>query len=325
MGILESIRKWIDGEGAEDPLETVDESARPRRVWEEFMVKLAREVESVMEAEMFTPPGGPTYIPREYIIFLSNEDDKDWQGEKRRALEQGLFHALSKRAKELAGKNKLATKSITLELRIDGTLNRGEFRVQPVWDEAESGNTSVLARPAPANTAAAPLFMGGPNAASMTPGSSEPATLPLTMMPANLGQPALAETEAAESDSTLVRPRTTPPAYAPMPTPQITYFAVEVWLDSMRQERYLSPKNEITIGRGSRSVAVDLALKGDPEISRIHAVLSGNPAQQQYWITSKGRNSTLVNGYEIPREERTPVTPDDRIEVGRYVLRVQPV
>ncbi|MCA1557832.1 MAG: hypothetical protein LC731_04745, partial [Acidobacteria bacterium] len=80
--MLESIRKWIDGEGAIDPLEAADEQSRPRRVWEEFLVKVAREVEAVMQREMFTPPGGPTYIPREYIVYLSNDDDKDWQGEK---------------------------------------------------------------------------------------------------------------------------------------------------------------------------------------------------------------------------------------------------
>ncbi len=88
MSILDSIRRWIDGEVDEDPLATVDEQARPRRVWEEFLVKIAREIEHVMQREMFTPPGGPTYIPPEYIVFLSAEDDKEWQGEKRRGLER---------------------------------------------------------------------------------------------------------------------------------------------------------------------------------------------------------------------------------------------
>jgi hypothetical protein len=307
VGILESIRRWIDGEGAEDPVQNIDEAARPRRVWEEFMVKLAREVESVMEAEMFTPPNGLTYIPREYLIFLSNEDDRDWQGEKRRALEQGLFHVLSKRAKELAGRNKLATKTITLELRVDGTLDKGEFRVQPVWDETESGHTSVLPRQAPTG-------------AGFTSQS-----LPPTMMPVDFGAPVMSvetsETPAAvseaeaEADGTVVRPRAIPAQ---------TFFVVEVWLEGVRQERFLSTKTEITIGRGSRTIAVDLALKGDPEISRVHAVLTYDPALKKYWLTPKGRNATLLNGYELPREAAAPVTPDDRIEICRYLLRVQP-
>ena len=105
MGLIESIRKWIDGESGEGLLEAADEHARPRRIWEEFLVKIAREVEAVMQREMFTPPGGPTYIPREYIVYLSADDDKDWQGDKRRGLEQGLFHVLSERARELSGAN----------------------------------------------------------------------------------------------------------------------------------------------------------------------------------------------------------------------------
>jgi hypothetical protein len=266
-----------------------------------------------MEAEMFTPPDGLTYIPREYLIFLSNEDDKDWQGEKRRALEQGLFHVLSKRAKELAGKNKLATKTITLELRIDGTLNKGEFRVQPVWDASEGGNTTVLPRELPSNS-----VFTGQNNSSFAPMQLAPEPVMVAaddvavVTPAKAGD---AAPEAAESDSTVVRPR----------AQQLqTCFVVEVWLDGIRQERYLAPKTEITIGRGSRSIAVDLALKGDPEISRIHAVLRYDQTPGQYWLTPKGRNPTLLNGYELPREERSPVRPDDKIEICRYTLRVQP-
>src|SRR5205814_2491170 len=146
MGLIESIRRWIDGETADDILEEADEHTRPRRQWEEFLVKIAREVESCMQREMFTPPGGPTYIPREYIVYLSNDDDKDWQGDKRRGLEQGLFHVLSERAKELSGANQLAAKSFAVELRVDGTLEKGQFRVQAVWDETESGHTQVNAR-----------------------------------------------------------------------------------------------------------------------------------------------------------------------------------
>src|SRR2546425_2399655 len=109
-----------------------------------------------MQREMFTPPGGPTYIPREYIVYLSNDDDKEWQGDKRRGLEQGLFHVLSERARELAGSVQLQTKSFAIELRVDGTLNKGEFRVQPVWDETEAGHTMVTVRPATINAGAAP-------------------------------------------------------------------------------------------------------------------------------------------------------------------------
>ena len=91
MGIgdlFEGFRRWLDGE------EVLDEAGQPkaRSKWEDFMVAVAREIGAVMEREMFTPPGGPTYIPREYVVFLSADDDADWQGEKREGLERGLHH-----------------------------------------------------------------------------------------------------------------------------------------------------------------------------------------------------------------------------------------
>jgi hypothetical protein len=283
VSILESIRKWIDGEGEEDPLASVDEQAKPRRVWEEFLVKVAREIEIVMQREMFTPPGGQTYIPPEYIVYLSGEDDKDWQGEKRRGLEQGLFYVLSERARELSGSTQLATKSFAVELRVDGTLEKGQFRVQPVWDATESGHTMVTARPEAAEIGATTT----PDAALQ--GEGEP----------------------NEGEVTRVSARV------------VELFAVELWRGGVRQQVVPVTKPEITIGRGSKSVAVDLPIKGDPEVSRVHATLSRDP-EGKYWLTAKGRNATLISGTEAPRDESVPVAPDDKIEICSYTLRIQP-
>ena len=282
MGLLESIRKWIDGEANEDLLEAAGEHAKPRRVWEEFLVKIAREVESVMQQEMFTPPGGPTYIPREYIVYLSTDDDKEWQGDKRRGLEQGLFHVLSERAHELSGQTQLAAKSFAVELRVDGTLNKGEFRVQAVWDESESGQTMVTARLDP--------------------------TMPITPAADPAGD---TESEATEGERTVVRVRPT------------VLYQVEVWRNSVRESVVPMSKSEVTIGRGSRTVSVDLPLKGDPEVSRVHATLSLDN-EGHYWINAKGRNPTLINGTEIPRGEPVEVSPDQKISICGFVLRIQP-
>jgi hypothetical protein len=280
VSILDSIRRWIDGEVSDDPLAQVDEQARPRRVWEEFLVKVAREVETVMQREMFTPPGGPTYIPPEYVVYLSTEDDREWQGEKRRGLEQGLFYVLSERARELSGQTQLATKSFAVELRVDGTLNKGEFRVQPVWESSEAGGqTMVTARP------------------------SELADAAQAAAPADAEQP--------ESEVTRVAAR-----------PQELY-SIEVWRGGVRQSVVPVTKPEITIGRGSKSVTVDLPIKGDPEVSRSHAILERDNTGR-YWFTPKGRNPTFVAGREIPREERTEVRPDDKIEIASFTLRIQP-
>ena len=284
LGLIESIRKWIDGETGEDLLEAADEHAKPRRVWEEFLVKIAREVEAAMQREMFTPPGGPTYIPREYIVYLSAEDDKDWQGDKRRGLEQGLFHVLSERARELSGSTQLAVKSFAVELRVDGTLNKGEFRVQPVWDETESGHTMVTPRVDPSRSTA----NFNPNETIREFAS-----------------------DTSESEQTIVRPKTVP------------LYAIEVWRNGVREAVVPVLKNEITIGRGSRSVSVDLPIKGDPEVSRVHVVLTRDN-EGRFWLVPKGRNATVVNGRELTREEPTEILPDQKISICNFVLRIQP-
>jgi len=286
LGLIESIRKWIDGETGEDLLEAADEHAKPRRVWEEFLVKIAREVEAAMQREMFTPPGGPTYIPREYIVYLSPEDDKDWQGDKRRGLEQGLFHVLSERARELSGTTQLAVKSFAVELRVDGTLNKGEFRVQAVWDETESGHTMVTPR------------------VGQTQSDSQQFNPNDTVVER-------AGDVSSESEQTVVRAKAT------------ALYSVEVWRDGVREAVVPITKNEITIGRGSRSISVDLPIKGDPEVSRVHAVMSRDN-EGRYWLVAKGRNPTLVNGRELTREEPTEVAPDQKIAICNFVIRIQP-
>jgi hypothetical protein len=284
LGLIESIRKWIDGETGEDLLEAADEHAKPRRVWEEFLVKIAREVEAAMQREMFTPPGGPTYIPREYIVYLSAEDDKDWQGDKRRGLEQGLFHVLSERARELSGSTQLAVKSFAVELRVDGTLNKGEFRVQAVWDETESGHTMVTPRVDPSRSTA----NFNPNETIREFAS-----------------------DTSESEQTIVRPKAVP------------LYAIEIWRNGVREAVVPVLKNEITIGRGSRSVSVDVPIKGDPEVSRVHVVLSRDN-EGRFWLVPKGRNATVVNGRELTREEPTEILPDQKISICNFVLRIQP-
>jgi hypothetical protein len=284
LGLIESIRKWIDGETGEDLLEAADEHAKPRRVWEEFLVQIAREVEAAMQREMFTPPGGPTYIPREYIVYLSADDDKEWQGDKRRGLEQGLFHVLSERARELSGSTQLAVKSFAVELRVDGTLSKGEFRVQAVWDETESGHTMVTPRVDPSRSS-------------------------LSFNPTETIREFASDT--SESEQTIVRPKAVP------------LYSIEVWLNGMREAVVPVVKNEITIGRGSRSVSVDLPIKGDPEVSRVHVVLSRDN-EGRFWLVAKGRNATVVNGRELVREEPTEIFPDQKISICNFILRIQP-
>ena len=103
----------------------------------------------------------------------------------------------------------------------------------------------------------------------------------------------------------------------------VELYSVEIWRNGQRQSVAPVTKNEITIGRGSKSVAVDLAIKGDPEVSRSHATLELDNTGR-YWFTPTGRNPTFVGGREVTREERVEVLPDQKIDIASFTLRIQP-
>lgn len=287
MGWFESLRKWIDGE------EEIDEQGQPlaRSKWDDFLVSVAREIEQTMQREMFTPPGGPTYVPREYIVFMSSADDADWQGEKREGLERGLYHVLSERARELAGENEFQTKTLTVELRVDPGIEAGKFRVQHVWD-TEAQKTMVKPRKrAPAQSA---------------PSQSAPSQGLSTLV------------EEREEEATIVRPRKSA-------EPNFSILVRRNMPNADTSPPDVRPffKDEITIGRGSRQVEVDLRLEGDLEVSRQHAALK-KEGDGSYTLTCKGANAiTLNDEKEILTNESAAVKPGDKMSLCSYELFIQ--
>jgi hypothetical protein len=318
---FEKLRKWIDGE------EEIDEQGqvKPRSKWDDFLVAIAREVETVMQREMFTPPGGPTYVPREYLVFLNPEDDGEWQGEKREGLQRGLHYVLSERAKALSGENDFQTKTLAIELKVDAGLERNRFRVQPVWD-AETEKTFVEPRKSKklAKQDATPVS-DGLNQEKEKPGPG--GTLKVenrdTNKTADLDEEAtLVKPRKAESDeeATIVKPRN--PA-----RPSFSLFVrrnVEGEETPTKAERPFY-KDEITIGRGSSksNLEVDLKLEGDMEISRTHARLK-KTGEGAFTVTCSGANPVVLDGgREIASGESANLKIGDRIVICSYELMIQ--
>lgn len=324
LSVLDKVRKWIDGESAEAVLEEAarDAQVKPRSKAEEFIVKIAREVESVMQAEMVPLPQGTTIIPSEYAIFLSDSDDKEWQGVKRRGLEQGLYHILAERAKEIAGKKKLETKSFVIELRVDGTLEKGELRVQHSWEDSNAGKTGVLPRLKPpkaepeprSKKVTAPLTSPNfqtPRSPDYVPPSTAgpPETIPYASVEKVIPgtDPSLDDGE----EMTNVRRRVT------------ELYRLEIWLNGVRQNVVPIYQNEIVVGRGSKSRPVDITLAGDAEISRRHLsiITDGNG---KFWVVNEGRNAAAINNFELPPGQRVSLAPGVSLTVCSYILRIQP-
>jgi hypothetical protein len=279
MKLLSNVKKWLDGE---DAISQTPEQQQQLSEWDEFFVRIAREVETVMKKEMFTPPGGQTYLPGEYIIFLSKDDDSMWQGRKREGLEEGLAISLSQRAKELVGGKSLKTDKIALSLSIDGALNRGQVRVQAVWDD-NSPRTEVTAR-------------------KKKPKAEAPAEAVIDATPGNT-EPLYPE----DGERTIIRPR------APL-------FIVNFIRQGGEPEVFKSNKAKIEIGRGSKDFPVDVKLDGDQEISRKHAILTKQEAG--FKLECVGRNAIEVDGREIQPGESAEVKPGQTIKVGIYELKI---
>jgi hypothetical protein len=319
MSVLNKVRKWIDGETAEGVLEDAarDAQVKPRSAAEEFIVKIARAVEEVMQKEMVPLPQGTTIIPTEYIIFLSEADDKDWQGVKRRGLEQGLYHILAERAKEISGKRKLETQSFSVELRVDGTLEKGDLRVQHSWDDTSSNKTSILARPKPAPSQQSaqnqpsndlpPTMVHTPNFVQSQAASNQPPPTVLNVNPLPVSPISSDERE----EMTQVNKRSA------------ETFRLEIWRGGVRQNVVPIYQNEISIGRGSKSKPVDISLSGDPEISRRHLTIFTD-GMGNYWVMNEGRNAAMINNAELPVNQRIPVSVGVPILVCSYTLRIQP-
>lgn len=326
LSVLDKVRKWIDGESAEAVLEEAarDAQVKPRSKAEGFIVKIARAVESVMQEEMVPLPQGTTIIPSEYTIFLNDEDDKEWQGVKRKGLEQGLYHILAERAKEIAGKKRLETKSFIIELRVDGTLEKGDVRVQHSWEESSGSKTGVLARPpkpAPVPEIAPKPSTAFPTSPNFRPPVSKPLDydppsrggVPKTLPSVSLDQPLPPLDQVGEEgeEMTNVRRRVT------------ELYRLEIWLNGVRQNVVPIFQNEIVVGRGSKSRPVDIALAGDPEISRRHLsiITDGNG---KYWVVNEGRNAASINNFELPPGQRISLAPGVSLSVCSYILRIQP-
>ncbi len=328
MSVLDKVRRWIDGESAELVLEEAarDAQIKPRSKAEEFIVKIARAVEEVMQNEMVPLPQGTTIIPTEYIIFLSEDDDKEWQGAKRRGLEQGLYHVLAERAKEIAGKKKLETQSFAVELRVDGTLEKEDIRVQHSWDDPSSNKTGILARkkpqaktpipPRPTQQQPNPNNYQQPNTNLQTPNFTDipqtnfnPQTnnIPPTQLHSQVTPLGTNEGE----EMTAVSPRT-----------QALYY-LEIWRGGVRQNLLPIYQNEVVIGRGSKSKPVDISLAGDPEISRRHLLLILD-SLGNFSIINEGRNPALINNTEIPIGQRISIGVGQPVMICSYMLRVQP-
>lgn len=320
MSVLDKVRSWIDGDSSERVLEQAarDAQVKPHSKAEEFIVEIARAVGSVMQAEMVPLPQGTVIIPSEYTICMSAEDDKDWQGVKRSGLEQGLYHVLASHAKELAGKRKLETRSFVIGFRIDATLAKGDVSVQHSWDDPGASKTGVLARPAAQLTEANPQQTGISAA-----GNAERATVASLKVPTSeVRKQAIMPTDMPASRIEQAQPLEDSEEMTRVATRAKEFYRLEVWRNGVRQAVVPIYKEQVVVGRGSKSKPVDITLAGDVEVSRRHLSI-GADGKGGFWVVNEGKNPAALGDRELPAGQRVAVTPGTIISVCSYALRIQ--
>ncbi len=139
--------------GITDFLRRLDENYEQARLsgqltgsrWNRMLQRISEQIARVMREEMLQPPGEPTYIPPEYLVLLSPEDEAELRGDRRAGFLRGLRNSTAETARSLVG-GQTQARSLFVQLKADGSLATNEFVVKAIWD-IEQESTEVCAAP----------------------------------------------------------------------------------------------------------------------------------------------------------------------------------
>lgn len=128
--LLDGIRRWIDNEPEDALPENIRKAHDNKSESELFLLRLLNEIEAVLKSEIVRIENtNRAYAPEKFVVYLSEETDKNLRRDKREFFEQNLSVLILERAKELAGKLQLTAKKITVEIAVDPTLEE-EIKVR---------------------------------------------------------------------------------------------------------------------------------------------------------------------------------------------------
>jgi hypothetical protein len=130
--LLDGIRRWIDNEPEDAIAQNIQKAHDNKSESEHFLQKLLNEVEAVLKSEIVRVPNtNKAYAPDNFVVYLSEEADKNLRRDKREFFENGLSVMIYERAKELAGELQLTAKKMTVEIAVNPTLE-DEIEVRAV-------------------------------------------------------------------------------------------------------------------------------------------------------------------------------------------------
>jgi hypothetical protein len=249
---------------------------------EEFTHKILLELKRVMQRERFCFQEGKELFPTKYAVLISEEDNAEWYGIKRQTLERALTQYLDERIRPVALKNTLMPRDFSVVIQVNRRLQKGEIIVLHQWEKQDS-EVEVFVR----------------------------------------SQPQIYKTDfcASSEETTKVRSEKSDEETVVRCAGR-RLFCLEIWRDGICQKIIPIYQTEFTVGRGSENIVVDIPLKGDAEISRLHAVFRRND-DGHCQLTVKGKNPITVEAQKLYAGQTKGITFGESIGIGCYQLRLQ--
>lgn len=108
------------------------------------MQKLLNSIEVLLKQEIVRIPNtNKAYVPEKFLVFLNAEADKNLRDDKRKFFEQSLDALILERAKEMAGSLELTSKKLSIEIRINATLEDDEIEVKVGSDNEKTKSKTI--------------------------------------------------------------------------------------------------------------------------------------------------------------------------------------
>jgi len=280
--ILRKCQAWIDDE------KYVPKKFKTKSWSDDFVEKVLHKLEEEMIKQKFGLQNDKIYLPTKYFIWISSEDSFEFSGIKRELLIQEL-NKFVERCLRMLGIEYHDQNFVQIYASTD--LQQGEIKVIHQWEESYSPSI---------------LFNGEQSAAKSD--DFEDLSEENTIIVPRRWENNSRETETGSE--TVVGKRSH------------KFYSLDIWRDGTRQNNLPIFQSEVTLGRGSPSLEVDVALKGDLAISRRHAVLTYRE-NNSFNLSVTGQNSIFIGDKTVFTGQTMSFNQDEIVQIGSYVLKMQ--
>lgn len=282
---FEKLRRWIDDEQEDKIPEAIANAQKKKSESEIFLQKLKNEIEKLLEKEITRIPNtNKAYIPQKFAVYLGETAYNSMQDEKRAFFEQGLGAIIFERAEEMVENLELTAKKITVNIKVDATLEEDEIEVKAFSSDKKQ-----------------------------TFEAFEPEKKP-KVSDSNAENSADSKYKGTIEDIGTIEDFDT---FAGL------LYRVEIWEAGKKLNNFPIIKHTTTIGRDGGDDVPNLRLVTDNrKISSKHAEIQYEQ-NGEIWVKALHKNPTFVSGKLISNGEKAKLGADGEIKIYDFVLKIK--